>query len=283
MNTENDKKYIWVASYPKSGNTWLRGFLCSYYFTMDGSFSFNLMKQIPTFESDIFKPYISKEEAAKKPELIAKHWLEVQKKSKLVNGNFIFLKTHNFCGKINNYSFTSSNYTYGYIYIVRDPREVVISYSHHSNQDIDKCIEIVTSENPTYMIDEGVNYPVYTYNWGVNYSSWKNFKSVPGFIVRYEDLIEEPYNNFNKIVMFLHNLGLPKIDKKKLKESIKNTSFDNLQKLEKEKGFNEQIIKNKKNFFNKGITDSWKNKLNNNQIKIIENKFKKEMTELSYL
>ena len=130
MNKE-DKQIIWIASYPKSGNTWIRSFLSSYYCTLDGSFNFDLLKNIPTFESDIFSHYISKQEAAKNPESISKYWIEVQKNSKLKNGNFIFLKTHNFCGEINNYPFTSAKYTIGFIYVVRDPREVVVSYSNH--------------------------------------------------------------------------------------------------------------------------------------------------------
>ena len=64
---EEDKKIIWIASYPKSGNTWIRSFLTSYFNTTDGSFNFDLLKNIPTFESDIFSPYISKEQAAKNP------------------------------------------------------------------------------------------------------------------------------------------------------------------------------------------------------------------------
>jgi len=280
---EDDKKIIWIASYPKSGNTWLRSFLSSYYCTQDGSFSFNLLNNIPTFESDIFLPYISKEEVAKKPHLIAKYWIEVQKSSKLKNGDFIFLKTHNFCGKINNYSFTNSKYTLAFIYIVRDPREVVISLSNHSNQSIDKCIEIITSISPTCMIDEGKNYPVYTYNWGTNYLSWKNFNSVPSLIIKYEDLISNTYKNFSKIIFFLHEIGLSKIDKTKLKRSIVNTSFSNLKKLEKIYGFSEQKLAIDKRFFNKGTTNSWKAKLSSKQVRTIEDRFQKEMKELSYL
>jgi len=280
---EDDKKIIWIASYPKSGNTWLRSFLSSYYYTQDGSFSFNLLNNIPVFESDVFLPYISKEEVAEKPHHIAKYWIEVQKNYKLKDKDFIFLKTHNFCGKVNNCSFTNSKYTRAFIYIVRDPREVVISYSNHSDQSIDKCIEIITSINPFCMMDKGMNYPVYTYNWGANYVSWKKFNSVPSLIIKYEDLITNTYKNFSKIIFFLHEIGLPKIDKTKLKRSIDNTSFDNLKKLEQKYGFSEQKIAIDKRFFNKGTTNSWKTKLSPKQVKIIEDRFQKEMKELSYL
>ena len=232
---------------------------------------------------NIFLPYISKEEAAKDPYRIAKYWIEVQKNSKLVKGNYIFLKTHNFCGEINKHPFTSSRYVLGFIYIVRDPREIVISYSNHSNFSIEKCIELITSSAPTYIIDEGMNYPVFIYKCWINYLSWKNFNTVHNLIIKYEDLITNTYESFKKIILFLHKIGLPKINKTKLKRSIANTSFANMQKLEKKYGYFEQKLAKNKKFFNKGTIDSWKVKLSSKLVKIIEQKFQKEMDQLHYL
>ena len=282
MNKE-DKQIIWIASYPKSGNTWIRSFLASYYCTLDGSFNFDLLKNIPTFESDIFSPYISKQEAAKNPESIAKYWIEVQKNSQLKNGNFIFLKTHNFCGEINNFPFTSAKYTIGFIYVVRDPREVIVSYSNHFKISFEKSVDIVLSSKPYYILNEGINYPVFTYNWGVNYSSWKKFNNVPSIIIKYEDMVSKANPTFKNILLFLNNLGLPKIEKNKFINSLQNTSFSYLQNLEKNEGFKEQYLLKDRKFFNKGSVDSWKKKLSKEQIKKIERKFCDEMQELGYL
>tara|TARA_Y100000816_G_scaffold288932_1_gene274423 strand:- start:8 stop:856 length:849 start_codon:yes stop_codon:yes gene_type:complete len=282
MNKE-DKKIIWIASYPKSGNTWIRSFLTSYYCTLDGSFNFDLLKNIPTFESDLFSPYISKEEAAKNPEDISRYWIEVQKNSQLKNGNFIFLKTHNFCGEINNYPFTSSRYTIGFIYIVRDPREVAVSYSNHFNIDLEDSVNIISASKPTIVLNKGINYPVFTYNWGVNYTSWKAFNNVPNLIVKYEDMISEPELTFKNIINFLNDLGLPTLDPNKLSNSLKNTSFSFLQDLEETHGFKEQFLLKDIKFFNRGSIDSWKTKLTSKLVKKIENKFYKEMDDLNYL
>lgn len=280
---KKDKKIIWIASYPKSGNTWIRSFLTSYYLTTDGSFNFDLLKNIPTFESDIFSPFISKQEAAENPAGIAKYWLEVQKNSNLKNGDFIFLKTHNFCGEINNYPFTSSKYTIGFIYIVRDPREVVISYSNHFKISLEESVNIISSSQPTILLNEGINYPSFTYNWGINYTSWKKFNNVPRIIIKYEDMVQKPSEVFKNVVIFLNNLGLPKIDEHKLSNSLRNTSFSYLQNLEKNKGFNEQHLLGDRKFFNKGLINSWKKRLSKEQINKIENKFCNEMKELNYL
>ena len=278
-----DKKIIWIASYPKSGNTWIRSFLTSYYCTLDGSFNFDLLKNIPTFESDLFNPFLSKEEAAKNPENMSKYWIEVQKNSELKNGDFIFLKTHNFCGEINKRPFTSSKYTMAYIYVVRDPREVAISYSNHFNKNFEESVNIISSSTPIILLNEGINYPVYIYNWGINYLSWKNFNTVPKIIIKYEDLISETYKTFENLLNFLNDLGLPPIEKTKLSHSLQNTSFSYLKSLEKNIGFKEQYLLKNTNFFNVGSTDSWKNKLSKSQVDKIEKKFSKEMQELGYL
>ena len=47
---------IWLASYPKSGNTLLRSMLSSYYFSKDGKFEFKLLKNIHQFPNiSLFK------------------------------------------------------------------------------------------------------------------------------------------------------------------------------------------------------------------------------------
>ena len=98
---------IWIASYPKSGNTWLRSLLCNYFFSVDGTFNFNLLKNINSFPSENnFKSYDDKFE---NPEDTAKYWIREQEKineQKKVK----FLKTHNAFCKINNYNFSLFNF-----------------------------------------------------------------------------------------------------------------------------------------------------------------------------
>ena len=89
---------IWLASYPKSGNTWLRALISSYYFSNNGNFNFDLLKQIDSFPSArFFKHYPDKFE---KPEDTSKYWIKEQEKINEQNKIF-FLKTHNALCKIN--------------------------------------------------------------------------------------------------------------------------------------------------------------------------------------
>ena len=112
---------IWIASYPKSGNTWVRSFLSSYYFTTDGNFNFDLLKNIKQFPSrEFFKRKLTSIDEA------AENWLAPQREIKL-KGKACFLKTHNVYGSYKGKSFTTNEFTLGAINIIRDPRNVITS------------------------------------------------------------------------------------------------------------------------------------------------------------
>mgnify|MGYP003689384187 FL=1 len=117
---------IWIASYPKSGNTWVRSFLSAYYFSKDGKFNVNDLNKIEDYPNKQFF-----DQQVKDGE-IHKHWEESQKKifeSKKVK----FLKTHNSLIKAFGYDFTQPKYTLGVIYIIRDPRNVITSVKNHND------------------------------------------------------------------------------------------------------------------------------------------------------
>ena len=126
---------IWLASYPKSGNTWVRALLTSYYFSKKGDFNFELLKKIDQFPS--VNHYKNDKDLYLKPESNAEKWLSKQKEINKDN-KIRFFKTHNANCIINGNKFTDNQNTLGAIYIVRDPRNVITSLKHHyqiSNDD----------------------------------------------------------------------------------------------------------------------------------------------------
>ncbi len=277
---------IWLASYPKSGNTWLRALLSSYLYS-DGKFNFDLLNKIDSFPSErFFKNYPDKFE---NPEDTTKYWLKEQEKMNQSN-NITFLKTHNALCKINGNRFTNSENTLGAIYIIRDPRNVITSLAHHyqiSKKDalnfmLDEKRGIVSKVDKRYIGFQAL------FSWILNQKSWVENKNFPVLTVRYEDLQSETFNTFKKVLDFINKLthSKKKIDKEKAKKSIKNCDFENLKRLEQEKGFAEAITKKGSNeklkFFNLGINNNYKNLLDPILLTKMNDLFQAELVKYNY-
>ena len=276
---------IWLASYPKSGNTWLRMFLRAYFLPKDKKFSIN-EEGNDDYEAKAF-PNIDllreNEINYNKFEEIVKNWINLQIYINL-NNKVNFLKTHNGNFNINGYPFTNSKNTIGGIYVVRDPRDVVLSLSNHFN---------ITYEQAFNNMNNMQNYEFYDKNltngfrnsimgtWSSNYNSWRYYQEKKIHLVKYEDMIKKPENTFLEILKYLNLFLSFNIDENKIKEAIKDTSFQNLKEMENKDGFKELGSGDK--FFRKGIIGDWEQTLNPQMIKNIETNFQKEMRELDYI
>ena len=281
---------IWIASYPRSGNTWVRSFLSTYLYGEKNSSVFENIKKIINFPNishfkDIFEiSEFTQEEQKDKKKMdkrkfeISKHWITAQNKINL-NNDITFLKTHNFGGSLEGNDFTNPENTLGFIYLVRDPRSVAVSNAHHNSISYDQSVKDLFDEK-IFSTNEG-NLLEFRSSWKVNYLSWKK-RSYPKLIIRYEDLISDQYQYFKKILNFINDFKKIKIDELKIKKTIELCKLENLSKLEEKVGFDERLKKEKK-FFRKGLVDEWKSQLNKEQIKKIENTFFEEMKELKYL
>ena len=281
---------IWIASYPKSGNTWVRMFLRSYFLPDGKSFSIN-SKGSDAFEALNFPETKTLQELNidfNKFENIVKNWVSIQDYINL-NNKTNFLKTHNGNFTINNYPFTNTDNTAGGIYIVRDPRDVAVSMSHHSNMNNESVVEyLITNQHEIAHIDKNSKKEKQDSfkksimgTWSMNYLSWKSYKGRKIHFVRYEDLINDTKNEFLKILEYLKNIVNFNIDEQKLNKAIIETSFENLSNMELKNGFIEQSWE--KNFFRKGKIGDWKESLDNKLSKKIEDTFYKEMEYLGYI
>ena len=126
---------FWLASYPKSGNTLLRSLLASYFYSEDGFFNFELLKNIPYFPSHNFYKNLNID--IKDDLEVIKNYINAQKIFIQNKKRIFFLKTHSSLLRANNHSFTNLQTSLGAIYVVRDPRKVVVSYANHFQMNID--------------------------------------------------------------------------------------------------------------------------------------------------
>ena len=270
---------FWIASYPKSGNTWVRALISTYLYSDDGNFKFKLLHKIPKFIQEKFiSPVADLNELKKNPLKITEFWNSAQQRINLDN-KINFFKTHNACVSYKERWFTDEVNTVGYIYVVRDPRSIACSLASHSKISIEQAVSDLLNEN-----NIGLNGPYklaeFPGSWKINYLSWKKKKKFEGIVIKYEDLIDNTENEFKKILVFLNRFKKIDINKEKISKSIISCNFSNLSKMEGEQGF-EETQNNK--FFRKGKKDSWKNELNLDLRKKLEDNFKREMKELGYL
>jgi len=272
---------IWLASYPKSGNTLVRSILALLIYSENGNFNFDLLKKIDQYpQKKHFKGLTDKFDNLFE---VSKFWIFSQDKLN-ADKKIKFLKTHHLRCGINNYTFTNKNNTAGVIYIVRDPRDVIISYARHSSYSIEDCwIDMTTSDN---CIFTNKNLISLLGSWSDHYNSWtKNNKNL--LLIKYEDLLNNKKKETIKIINFINNFTNISISNEKINNCLNTTTFENMQHMEEKGLFIENNIDKKTGkkikFFNKGKKDEWKNILDY-KIRIeIEEKFKKEMKELNYI
>ena len=285
------KNIIWLASYPKSGNTMLRLFLVSYFFTENGKLKdLNLSNNISIFNDYLvfkkIKNFCNKSEFNKNPELISKYWIEAQKTLfDLYPKNVFFFKTQNDQIKYKNYSFTNNNFTRCFIYIVRDPRSVLVSAkSHYNYGSFDEGLKKLVSEKHLSLKKDQV-LPEFLLSWKSHYLSWKKFQKENknlGLIIRFEDLVKNPYEKFKEIIDLIENKNNLNFNEEKFNNSLKSVNFDKLQKMENQYGFNEKGI-NAEKFFRKGKIDELKKIVPKEIFVKIEKNFYHEMKELGYI
>jgi hypothetical protein len=288
-----DNKYpmiIWLASYPKSGNTWIRSFIGALLYTNEGLNDFSNLKKIKQFPSrSQFKDFVQN---LQNVEEVYKNWTTVQNFMNL-DKKIKFLKTHNVNCIIDKYKFADDENTLGAIHIVRDPRNVILSIKNHfSFANHNEALEFISKEKHWVGIEKNEDdklrdnmIPTLISSWNIHYQTWKN-KTKNYLLIKYEDLQENPKKEFKKIIKYLENLTDKKFDDKKIRKAIETTSFKYMQNLEAKGYFNENARghnKDKVKFFNLGIKNDWKKLLNNEIIEKINLKFKKEMKELGYL
>ena len=283
---------FWIASYPKSGNTWLRALISTYYYSENGIFEDYLLKKIDQFPTrKYFKDYkYDKKNAGE----TCKLWLKAQEKINLKN-EIKFFKTHNVFGKVNNFDFTNSQNSIGGLYVVRDHRNVITSVKNHYQLNDEQAIEWITNENNfIYNVqnfeENGFSDFQYISSWRTNYKSWKVQKKIPIKFIKYEDLINQTYIVVLEIIEYINEItkNNQKIDKQKLKNTLRSTNFETLKKNERDKGFSEAVPlredKNKKvPFLHLGPKNDWKKILNSDLKLKIEKAFEQDLKELSYL
>ena len=272
------KKIIWLSSYPKSGNTWMRHLIANYFYNKEKKFNHKIINHIKRFH---ITEYLEDSNERKIDKNIFKYWNLEQKRISQGNYRAVFLKNHNANFKIDSKSFVSSEYTLGAIHIVRDPRDVVISASNYYGLGEDQMISnLINPKFINYSLNNSKNID-FVSSWKFHFHSWRQLGGIPYLFIKYEDMIKDIHKTFTIVMNFLADLINFKVNYNQIEFSINSSSFEVLKKTETELKYKE--INNGKPFFRSGESSQWKNKLNKTQLEILENELKEELHLIEYI
>lgn len=268
---------VWLASYPKSGNTWMRAFLLNLLYGKGEAIDINSLYQHMYGDAEI-----SAYEKLAPGEIYDRP--TVQRLRPLVHRAMarssprpIFVKTHNALMEDEGHPLVAMDATIAAIYIVRNPLDVVISYSHHNAVSIDAAIESMGRRGSTTLGDATHVYEVYG-SWSENVLSWTQ-RQHPGLhVVRYEDMLEAPTRSFGGVVKFL-GLDVPRAH---VEKAIKLSSFKVLKEQERRHGFVERPA-HAAAFFREGKAGQWRTVLSREQVAAIVSAHREQMTRFGYV
>lgn len=271
---------LWLASYPKSGNTWMRVFLANLILNEPAPLPLKRINEVCSSEPNEvwFKSLSSKPVSELSDKKIAALRSKAQERAVSLNKNIIPMKTHSFCGKDYGHPTISVKATIGVIYIVRDPRDVVISAADHYGLTIDQAVEMMADKMTRGRGMPGNTVSERMSSWSDHVKSWTAWKHSPLQVLRYEDMLADPLGRLGGVA---RKLGISQ-DEDRIRRAVEFSSFKTLQKQEAESGFIEKSV-NSQRFFRSGRAGGWRDKLSPHQAAAIERDHGVQMRRFGYL
>ena len=273
------KNLVWLASYPKSGNTWFRIFIANLIGKENKPVNINNIKTDAISSSNLIfekgtgvdPQYLTHDEI----DNLRPDSFRYYGKDKDAT-DLLFIKAHDAYTYLpNGKPLFPSDSSHGAIYIIRNPFDIVVSWAYHNNSTIQEAISQINSHT-TYFETKNKYHTQLRQrllSWKENISTWTTNKNIPTLVLRYEDMKLKPLQTFSKAV---HFLGLEYSDTE-IQEAIHLSSFTKLKEQEEQNGFRERLLK-QESFFRKGIIGDWKNHLTKEETqKIID--FNREILE----
>lgn len=274
---------LWLASYPKSGNTWTRTFLHNLFKVMhglsDAEQDINRINELSAWDISArkYERHLGAPPKDVDRERIAAIRPDVQAELADQSDGLALVKTHHALVMDRGHPTINFSVTSGAIYIIRNPLDVAISFAHHMSATIDQAITRMQMRNLETAVTETSVYEVYG-SWSQHVESWTRKPHRAIHIMRYEDMHEAPMEAFGTLARFLTLDPTPE----QLAEAIDRSSFERLRKQEEEAGFREKP-KNAERFFREGRAGQWREVLTSEQVDRIVADHGSQMERFGYL
>ncbi len=280
----NPKGIVWLASYPKSGNTWLRVFLYQLVRIMGGhprnDDELNQLDRATTYEAILFGLF---EEFLEKP-LASASFAEVAAVRPQVHAaiaqrypSVALVKTHNILGTAGRVPTINMAVSAGIIYVVRDPRDIALSLAGFLGSTVDHAIAVMETKGYTTNSSSEAAGEIWG-SWSEHVFSWTAEPHPAELIVRYEDLLTDPVTQFTAIAKHLRQAATPQ----QIAEAVELSTFDKLRSAEDKHAFRENA-QSAERFFRSGRAGAWRTELSADQIGRIVGGHSEQMRRFGYL
>jgi hypothetical protein len=269
---------LWLASYPKSGNTWLRAFLANYLHNGPEPEDINAL---PRFSFGDMRIEFYEKVSGKKAVTLS--WREINKLRPRVHRHFanarpglVFVKTHSVLHIIEDIPTITPEVTFGAVYVVRNPLDVAASFSHHYGVSVEETVKSICDKDFVHPGGDGQIMQALS-DWSTHVKSWLRAPGLYLQVLRYEDMVGNPVTAFGAIPEFLK---APR-DRRRLKKAVRFSSFKVLAEQEEQAGFRE-ASPHAPRFFHRGRVGVWRRTLSPQQADRIVDCHRETMIELGY-
>jgi Sulfotransferase domain. len=270
---------VWIASYPKSGNTWVRVFLANLLADADRPLA---LSELSRFADDEALPERYAALGGQASETLSSEQLAALRprvQARIVEGRSgtVLVKTHNLRGLQDGFPLQHPELTAGAIYVVRNPLDLAVSMSHHFGIGVDQAIDRLCDER-TATANDRLFVTQVLGSWSQHVASWSEPPQPRIVVVRYEDLLSQPRKHFPRIARLL---GLHE-DRRRVERAIRHSGFAVLSAMERRDGFVE-ADRDRGRFFRRGQANQWREVLNREQIARLVDAHRPQMAGLGYL
>ena len=269
-----------LASYPKSGNTWVRALLTNYLEAGRGPASINALVNYTLLDRQEFDDRFGLSSSAMTDEEVLRHRPRFNALLAAEAEGTVFCKVHEPCLRAPGRAplFPPDSFA-GVIHVVRNPLDIAVSFAHHRQQSIDAVLDHMNDPRAAVgrmQGSTGLPQPIST--WSGHVSSWLDQRDIPALTVRYEDLLAAPEATFGAIVDF----AIPPSDPDRIGQAVSRSQFERLREQEVKEGFHERQP-TAPSFFRRGRSGDWRCKLTPSQVRRVVDAHGAAMVRLGYL
>lgn len=263
-------KIVWLASYPKSGNTWMRVLLTNYLRDADTPADINQLDGGPIASARLwFDEWAGIEASALSDTVIERLRPDVYRCMAAESRDTLYMKVHDAWSRTDQGTpLFPPDVSSGVVYVLRNPLDMAVSSSYHWGITVDKAVEKICDSSCSISRSFGGlsnQLRQFMGSWSDHVRSWVDEAGVPCHVARYEDLLRQPEATFGEVVRFL---GLSH-DEMRVRKAVVFSNFAELRRQEKEKGFREDSANASDLFFRRGQSGAWREELSSVMVRQI--------------